>query len=619
MSRVNRFERRKVRKSSFQPWLEKLEDRTLLNADLPSMQNSADPLDVNGDGFVAQDDAQMVVQGIEASRQGAPVPTGYLDVTGDGEISPKDAVKVFGFLRRGSLYSLANRIPIRTLDGSDNNRKHPEWGSTGEALMRMTSVAYEDGISTPAGAGRPSPRAVSNAISAQTALVENARGFTDLTWVWGQFIDHDIDLTGAAEPAEPWAIPVPAGDPYFDPDATGTATIDFSRSAYQIGTGDSAANPRQQINQISAFLDGSAVYGSTEERAKALRTFDGGKLKTSEGDLLPFNSEGLENAGGNSDTLFLAGDIRANENVALTSMHTVWVREHNRIATELARGYPRPLKGRMYDEMIYQSARAIVIAQIQAITYNEFLPTVLGADALEPYRGYDRSVNPGIGNIFSTGCYRFGHSMLSPELMRLADDGTTIDAGNLALRDAFFAPGEIMDHGIDSILRGAANQVAQQIDPMVVDDVRNFLFGPPGAGGFDLASLNIQRGRDHGLPDYNQARIDLGLEPVESFDEITSDPAFAEALEQLYGDVNNVDVWAAGLAENHMPNAGVGELMYTVMVDQFERIRDGDRHWYQKVFKGHLLKTIEQTTLSDVIQRNTNVTGLQQNVFLATR
>jgi hypothetical protein len=205
--------------------------------------------------------------------------------------------------------------------------------------------------------------------------------------------------------------------------------------------------------------------------------------------------------------------------------------------------------------------------------------------------------------------------MLSPQLLRLNNDGTVIDAGNLALRDAFFAPDEIVAEGIDALLLGAANQLAQEIDNMIVDDVRNFLFGPPGSGGFDLASLNIQRGRDHGLPDYNQARRDLGLEPVSSFDEITSNPAVAAALREVYGDVNNIDVWVGGLAEDHVPGASVGELIYTVLVDQFERIRDGDRFWYQHVFGGEELRKIENTTLADVIERNTGIDRVQDNVF----
>jgi hypothetical protein len=208
--------------------------------------------------------------------------------------------------------------------------------------------------------------------------------------------------------------------------------------------------------------------------------------------------------------------------------------------------------------------------------------------------------------------------MLSPELLRLDANGATAAEGNLPLREAFFNPAEIIDNGIDSILRGMAAQQAQEIDAHIVDDVRNFLFGPPGAGGFDLASLNMQRGRDHGLPDYNTVRMALGLAPATSFADITSDPALQGALSDAYkGDVNNIDVWVGGLAENHVAGASVGELIRTVLVDQFTRLREADRFWYQRIFRGRKLRTIENTTLADVIERNTHVAGLQANVFFA--
>ena len=502
-------------------------------------------------------------------------------------------------------------IEVAAIDGSGNNLIETDWGSTDEQLLRLVSVEYGDGISTPAGEVRPSAREVSNVVADQTKLVSNDRGLTDLVWLWGQFIDHDIDLTEGADPAEAFNIEVPAGDAYFDPDGTGTEVIGLNRSVYDTDTGDELGDPRQQLNQISAFLDGSVIYGSDEERAAALRTFEGGKLKTSAGDLLPFNEGGLDNAGGPFDTLFLAGDVRANENAALTAMQTLWVREHNRLAEDIAAENPD-----LTDEEIYQQARAIVRAELQVITYNEFLPALLGKDALSEYTGYDPTVNPGISNLFSTAAYRLGHSMLPTELLRLNNDGSTVEAGNLALQDAFFAPQEIIEGGIDSLLLGAANQQAQEIDNMIIDDVRNFLFGDPGDGGFDLASLNIQRGRDHGLADYNQARIDLGLEPVTSFAEITSDPQLAAELEALYGDINNIDAWVGGLAEDHLPGSSLGEFMQTVLVDQFERLRDGDRFWYENVLSERQIAAVERATLSDVIMRNTDIEGLSDNVFV---
>ena len=500
-----------------------------------------------------------------------------------------------------------------SIDGIGNNVDNPEWGSTHIELLRLTSVEYEDLLSSPAGSDRPSAREVSNAVAAAEGDQTNDRQLTDLLWLWGQFIDHDIDITEGAvdedgNPLEPFPIDVPTGDPFFDPFGTGTQQIELNRSEHVFDE----FGVRQQVNAITAFLDGSVIYGSDAERAAELRTFVGGRLKTSDGDLLPFNEAGLPNAGGTSDDLFLAGDVRANENVALSAMHTIWVREHNRIADEIALR-----DASLSDEQIYQRARSIVTAQLQVITYNEFLPALLGEGALSEYTGYDPNVNPGIANVFSTAAYRFGHSLLSSELLRLDADGSIAAEGNLELQSAFFRPNELIDNGVDSILRGAGVQLAQELDNEVVDDVRNFLFGPPGAGGFDLASLNIQRGRDHGLADYNQARIDLGLAPVDDFSDITSDPELAAQLEALYGDVDSIDVWVGGLAEDHLPGSSMGELFTEIIVDQFERIRDGDQFWYENVFRGRRLDEIENTTLADVIERNTGITDLQKNVFFS--
>ena len=338
----------------------------------------------------------------------------------------------------------------------------------GQGLERWTAIEYADGDSAPAGEARLSARAISNIVVATPGHTQNSKGLSDLTWLFGQFIDHDIDLSEAGN--ESFDIGVPAGDTWFDPFGTGDVTIGFNRTSTLADT-----DLRTQFNEITAFIDGSVIYGSDRERADELRAFHGGRMRTSEGDLLPFNQAGLANAGGDSTSLFLAGDIRANENAALTAMHTLWVREHNRVANRIAEDNPS-----MTDEEIYHRARQFVTAELQAITYNEFLPALLGSGAIPEYRGYDATVNPNIANVFSTAAYRFGHSMLPSELLRLNNDGTVIDAGNLALQDAFFNVAAVADHGIESLLLGASVQTAQEVDPFLVDDVRNFLFGPPG-------------------------------------------------------------------------------------------------------------------------------------------
>jgi hypothetical protein len=160
----------------------------------------------------------------------------------------------------------------------------------------------------------------------------------------------------------------------------------------------------------------------------------------------------------------------------------------------------------------------------------------------------------------------------------------------------------------------------QEVDNKIVDDVRNFLFGPPGSGGLDLASLNIQRGRDHGLPDYNSTRVMMGLTAVSSFAEISSDPAVQAALLALYGTVNDIDLWVGALAEDHLAGSSVGELIAAVLGEQFTRLRDGDRYWYERddffVNNPSLLAELQGTRLSDIIRRNSDITNIQDNVFI---
>lgn len=498
----------------------------------------------------------------------------------------------------------------RSIDGSGNNVRQPSLGSVGVHLRRLTPASYEDGLETPAGADRVSARAISNACAAQDEDRPNAVRASDYLWQWGQFVDHDIDLTHTADPAEDFDIDVPAADPQFDPTNSGAQVIALDRSEYEVD----ASGVRQQVNSISAFVDASNVYGSDEERANALRTLDGtGRLKTSPGDLLPFNTAGLDNAPTSfAPNFFLAGDIRANEQAALASVHTLFVREHNHWAQQLAMA-----DSSFTGEDLYQMARVIVTGEIQAITYREFLPLLLGNNAMRPYRGYSQRVDPGIANCFSTAAYRLGHSMLSTSLLRVDRQGNESAHGHLSLSEAFFDPSILTDQGgVDEILRGLSQQVCQEIDNLVIDDVRNFLFGAPGAGGFDLASLNIQRGRDHGLASYNDTRQAYGLRRVRNFRDINPDQAVQAKLQGVYDSVDDIDLWVGGLAEEHVDGALVGPTYRAIIADQFQRIRDGDRFWYETYLDPSLRGLVESQTLAVIIRRNTSIgEELQDDVF----
>ena len=489
----------------------------------------------------------------------------------------------------------------RSIDGRNNSLRHPMMGAAETPLARMAGHMYSDFISNPAGADRPSAREISNGVADQSVPGLNAERRSDFLWVWGQFVDHDMDLTNTAQPAEPFDISVPRGDPFFDPSSSGHVKIGFNRSAWEPGTGTSRLNPRRQMNSITSWIDASTVYGSDTERADALRAGKG-KLRMSRGRMLPKNTAGLPNAGGTSASLYLAGDVRANEQTSLTAMHTLWVREHNRIAKRLRAANPG-----LSSKEIYQRARAKIGALIQAITYNEFLPALLGPAALASYRGWDVAVDGSIAQEFSTAAYRFGHSMVSPQILRLRRNGRPVAQGHLSLRDAFFNPSALTETGLEPIFRGLAAQRARAIDNMVIDELRNFLFGPPGAGGFDLVALNIQRGRDHGLATYYEARIISGLKPPRSFADITSNVQTAARLEDLYGNVKKIDLWVGGLAEDHVAGSQLGALFHAIVADQFERVRDSDRFWYERVYSGAELEEVRDTTLADVIRRNTRI------------
>ncbi len=510
-----------------------------------------------------------------------------------------------------------------TLDGSFNNLDNILLGAAPQHYLRQTTVSYEDGISEPRG-GDPSnianPRAISNAVNAQVGDVPSGQLLSNMVFQFGQFLDHDIGLAPTTD--DPFNIPVPLGDPLFDPHVTGTQVIPLSRSEFDPATGTDIGNPRHQSNVITSFVDGSSIYGSDDARSFALRVREGGRMIMRDDGMLALNGVDtilLSNAsagGADPESFFVSGDVRVNEQVGLTAMHTLFNREHNywadRIAEEQYSG--QDLSDAAIDEEIYQKARRIVAAELQIITYSEFLPMVLGENMIAEYQEYDDGVDPRISNIFATAAYRVGHTMLPDELALVDASGQVTES--LPLANAFFRPQVLFDNGIDPILRGLVAKPQQEIDRFVVDGVRNFLFGPPGAGGLDLASLNIQRGRDHGLPTYNQVRVDFGLTPAASFAEISSDLDTQAALASVYGSVDDVDIWVGGLSEDHVAGANLGQTFATIWVDQFERLRDGDRYFYlNQSWDSNLLSELESTKLSDIILRNSEIDVLPDNVF----
>lgn len=524
------------------------------------------------------------------------------------------------------LFSLAQaQSGYRTIDGSQN---HPEgFGATNAKIERVGSNDYLDGISEPAAPSRANPRLISNYIFEQQERVDNQLNLSDYVWAFGQFLDHDISLVhNNADEFHP--IPVISEESYFE---VGDLIV-MDRSEGALGTGTDISNPREYTNAITSFIDGSNVYGSDESRANWLRDPNSniGKLKVSDGNLLPWNTDTGEVNGSSSDPTipemdnipvytnrsFVAGDVRANENPLLIALHTIFVREHNRLCDELYAANPG-----WSGEKIYLEARKWVGAYLQGITYFEWLPSQ-GVHLAE-FSGYIPSEDPSIFNVFSAAAFRMGHTLINSSVIRMEDNGQEMISGNVELRDAYFNPTLInISGGIEPYLKGMATNVQQDFDCKMIDDLRNFLFvdTPNGALGLDLAAININRGRERGLADYNSIRYNFGLPKINDFIGITSNTEEAEKLSNIYnGDYNDIDPWVGMLAEEHESGALVGKTVMTILEKQFQQLRVADRFYFENdpSFSAEDIETIKTTTLHDVIMRNTDISLIQEEVFSA--
>ncbi|XP_029452734.1 thyroid peroxidase [Rhinatrema bivittatum] len=564
-------------------------------------------------------------------------------------------------------HCLANKY--RLITGACNNRVHPRWGASNTALARWLPPVYEDGISQPkgwnpsllySGFQLPLVREVTRkVIHASNKAVTNDDLYSHIIIEWGQYIDHDIAFTPQStsratftkgvdcqltcENQNPcYPIQVPTNDSL----TSGMACIPFYRSAPACGTGNqgiifgnlSAANPREQINGLTSFLDASTVYGSTSALENKLRN-----LSTEEG-LLKINMQYSDNGrnylpfvtqvpspcaqdptANKTERIecFLSGDSRSSEVISLAAIHTLWLREHNRLAKTL-----KKLNPNWSSETIYQESRKIIGALHQIITLRDYIPKIIGPVAFNQYigeyQGYDVTVNPTVSNVFSTAAFRFGHATIPPMIKRLnAQFQDHPDFSDLHLHEVFFSPWRLIkEGGLDPLIRGLLMGSAklQMQDQMMNEELTEKLFVLSNAGSLDLASLNLQRGRDHGLPGYNDWREFCGLPRLESQQDLTlaiSNYSLVEKLMNLYGHPNNIDVWLGGLAENFLPDARTGQLFACIIGKQMKALREGDWFWWENnpIFTEAQRHELEKHSLSRVICDNTGLTHMPTDAF----
>uniref|UniRef100_A0A7M4EK91 Eosinophil peroxidase n=1 Tax=Crocodylus porosus TaxID=8502 RepID=A0A7M4EK91_CROPO len=548
------------------------------------------------------------------------------------------------------------RSQYRTITGECNNRRHPTLGASNRAFVRWLPAEYEDGVSLPRGwtEGKrffgftlPLVRKVSNEIvrfpTTQLRL-DHQRALMFMQW--GQFIDHDLDFapdtpthftfhetvnceTSCVKAPPCFPIKIPRNDPRIK---NTNDCIPFTRSAPACSMGSAV---REQINALTSFLDASMVYGSEVPLANKLRNRNNqlGLLAvnnrfTDQGlAFLPFvkmkEDPCLMVSGKAQIPCFLAGDTRSSEMLELAAMHTLFMREHNRLATQL-----KKLNPFWNGEKLYQEARKILGATVQIITYRDYLPKLLGDTfrrALPPYKGYKSSVDPRIANVF-TLAFRFAHGSIPPVVERLNERHKPMGS-KIPLSKAFFAVWRIvMEGGIDPLLRSLMGNQAKLTTQkqMIVDELRDRLFDQVRRIGLDLASLNMQRGRDHGLPGYNSWRRFCRLSQPRNEHELSvvlRNTNLAKKFIQLYRTPNNIDIWLGALAEPFVRNGRVGPLMACLIGTQFRKLRDGDRFWWenQKTFTSKQRQALSRISLSRIICDNTRIQKVPRDIFQANR
>ncbi|XP_061527525.1 eosinophil peroxidase-like [Phycodurus eques] len=558
---------------------------------------------------------------------------------------------------------------FRTASGVCNNVHNPRWGASNTPFARWVPAEYQDGISLPRGWDPiringfflPLVREVSNRLLA-TAVndVVSDTVFSHLLPSFGQWTDHDqtlapfspvirsfnngIDCDETCERTEPcFPILIPKDDPRFGIQEC----IPFFRSTGTCGSGNTgfifgAPTVRQQLNALTAYIDAGQVYGSDEVEALELRDLstDEGLLRVNEKftdkgrELLPFTKAmanvcatraRITNDKNAEEVLcFFAGDERSNENIVLTSLHTLFLREHNRLARALARLNPE-----WNGERLYQEARKIMGAYLQVITFRDYIGNIVGpevvAKKLSTYPGYDKFINPSIANVYATAAYRYGHSMIQPFVFRLSSDYEDHPLyPSPLLHTALNTPWRVtFEGGIDPILRGLVGRPAKLNvqDSIMTDELRDMLFKFSFEMALDLGSLNMQRGRDHGIPGYNQWRKFCGLSQPQNEAELAAvlkNTDLAKKFLDLYGTPENIDVWMGGIAEPLVKGGRVGELFACLIGIQFKKIREGDRFWWENegVFTKSQRASLMRTSVSRIICDNTGITEIPDKPFL---
>jgi len=556
----------------------------------------------------------------------------------------------------------------RSANGSCNNLDIPTWGAAKTPMLRMLDPNYNDGnyelrLQTN-GKSLPSARVIDVNVFLNHEIY-HADENNVLLSPFSQLLAHDVsgmpnnimlEKNGEAVdcclvknkikdyPLCQLTIEYPPDDPVYSVYNKTCSTL--FRALTSNHYYEFPLHPTTFINANSHYIDASEVYGSNESYALRLRTMDGGRLNFSIGDngqmFCPFlsNPHKKSSSGNqNIDVEFDTGDPNnGNQNLGITAMQTIFLRFHNYIASKLS-----SLNPFWSDEIVYQEARRIVIATIQRITYEDFLPIIIGADFQEMYglnkpNIYDPSVNPSTSQEFSSAAYRILHATI-PVQFNFMNKNNKIE--NSAKITDWMLNSDLIPHdnNFDKLLKGFIETPGRMVQPSYNFYISNFVFPTignhkikgkyvlglldnPKYNSRDLLSIDISRGRDVGLQPYNRVRHFCGYPLAKDFEDLTDLLHIKDIakLKELYSSVNDIDLMVGLLLEKHSDGAIVGPTARCLIADGFYRYKAGDRFFYDVQgqpgsFTEDQLKAIKKITLGHVICATSNVDLVQNDMF----
>uniref|UniRef100_A0A8C5P9H6 NAD(P)H oxidase (H2O2-forming) n=1 Tax=Leptobrachium leishanense TaxID=445787 RepID=A0A8C5P9H6_9ANUR len=464
---------------------------------------------------------------------------------------------------------------VQRYDGWYNNLAHHSTGTKDSKFLRLNPASYSDGVYEVAKEPElPNPRIISDVVMKGQSGLASPRNLTVLGVFFGYHLLSEIVSTEhCACPAEFLNIYIPGGDKVFDPTNKSNVVLPYQRSKWSPGTGRSPNNPRDQVNSVTTWIDGSSIYGSSHSWCDALRSFSGGQLASGADKQFPSNAKSSlpmwkapdpSTGQRGNEGIYGFGNAMANESPFLQAASIVWFRYHNYLAQTFMERNPD-----WTDEDVFQNARKWVIATYQT--------------------------DPSVSSEFRAITSQVLYSMMpsgNPNLQNGAD--------------------------VDELILGMASQIAEKEDNIVVEDLRDYWYGKMQYSRTDLSAFSIQGGRDFGLSSFNKVKKSSGYTPLQGWQDIQNSE-IRENLSSLYNnDIDKLELIPGAMLEI---NGGLGEFVTNLILEQFIQIRDGDRFWFENNKNGLFNQTeidqIRNTKFHHVLLAVINATDkdIQDSIF----